>query len=440
MAAEDLITMNKKEILRLQVIEEANNRLLGQSEASKLLKISCRQIRRLLKAYRRQGAKSLVSKKRGKPSNNRICEIVKQNILAITKEKYVDFGPTFLSEKLLENHNITVSKETMRKWLIAENIWRAKRLKEARIHQLRERRSCLGELIQIDGSPHDWFEGRRDKCCLLVFIDDATGKLQHLRFEETETTKGYFSSMLGYIKQHGLPLALYSDKHSIFRVNAPETEHECETQFKRAMDNLGVRIIYANSPQAKGRVERANGILQDRLVKELRLAEIRDIEAANKFLPDFIEKYNQKFAVEPKSKTDAHRQLEASDEELNLIFGTQSVLTLSKNLELSYNNTIYQIQVFGQGYTLRHAKVLVCEDLNGQVSLIYKGKKLEYKCHQKQRRNGSIVDSKAINQKIDEFIRRPYKPSINHPWKKYGAALLRKPPSAATLAAEASTS
>jgi transposase len=417
MATEELITMNNKEILRLQVIEKLSEKRLRQSEASNLLRISCRQVKRLLRAYRQQGVKSLVSKKRGNQGNNKICEEIKQNILTITKERYLDFGPTFLKEKLFETHNINVSRETLRKWLMAENIWLAKNCEKIRVHQMRERRSCFGELVQIDGSPHDWFEGRRDKCCLLVFIDDATSKLLHLRFEETETTEGYFRAMLGYIKQYGLPIALYSDKHGIFRVNAKETIHEGETQFKRAIDNLDVRIIYANSAEAKGRVERANQTLQDRLIKELRLAGINDIETANKFLPGFTEKFNQKFSVEPKNKNDAHRQLQFSDEELNLIFSIQTTRTTTKNLELSYDNTVYQIQVAGQGYTLRHAKILVCKDLNGDVSLIYKNRKLAYKCYRKQKHNGFIVDTKVLNQRINEYIKEPT-------WRKYNIALL----------------
>jgi transposase len=407
MAKNELITMNKREILRLQVVEKIDAKRIKQREASKILEISCRQTRRLLKAYRQQGAKGLISKKRGKQSNNKTCEENKQNILAITRERYFDFGSTFLKEKLFENHDIEVSRETLRKWLIAENIWLAKSKGKIRVHQMRERRSCFGELVQIDGSPHDWFEGRRDKCCLLAFIDDATGKILHLRFEETETTEGYFRATDSYIKQYGIPIAFYSDKHGIFRVNAKETAHEGETQFKRAMNNLGIRIIYANSPEAKGRVERLNQTLQDRLVKELRLAGIGDIETANKFLPGFIDKHNQKFAVEPKDKRDAHRPPNISDEELNLIFSIQTTRTTSRNLELSYDNTVYQIQVIGQGYTLRHAKILVCKDLNGDVSLIYKNKRLAYKCHRKQKHNGFIVDTKVLNQRIDEFIKEP---------------------------------
>jgi transposase len=427
MVEDGLITMNNKEILRLQILGKIDAKRIKQGEGSKLLGISCRQTRRLLKAYRREGAKGLVSKKRGKQSNNKICEEIKQNILAITRERYFDFGPTFLKEKLFENHNIDVSRETLRKWLIAENIWLAKSNGKIRVHQMRERRNCFGELVQIDGSPHDWFEGRRDKCCLLAFIDDATGKILHLRFEEAETTEGYFRATLGYIKQYGLPIAFYSDKHGIFRINTKETIHEGETQFKRAMDDLGIRIIYANSAEAKGRVERLNQTLQDRLVKELRLAGISDIETANKFLPGFAEKHNQKFAVEPKDKRDAHRPLNFSDEELNLIFSIQTTRTTSKNLELSYDNTVYQIQVVGQGYTLRHAKILVCKDLSGDVSLVYKNKKLTYKCYRKQKHNGFIVDTKVLNQRINEFIKEPT-------WRKYNIALLQSATIVATPA------
>lgn len=419
MATEALITMNQKEVLRLQVIEKLNDGRLGQSEASKLLGVSCRQIRRLLKAYRQHGAKCLVSKKRGKPSNNRICKEVRKNILAIVKERYVDFGPTFLGEKLLENHNIAVSKETLRQLMVSENIWRTKRRKKARIHQMRERRSCFGELVQIDGSPHDWFEGRGEKCCLLVFIDDATGKLLNLRFEEAETTAGYFRAVKEYVTKYGLPMAFYSDKHSIFRVNIPGCEKI--TQFGRAAEELGIEIICANSPQAKGRVERANQTLQDRLIKEMRLRGISDIKAANAYVPEFIESYDKKFSVEPKSSVDAHVKL-SGNEDLDLIFCFKENRVLSKNLELSYYSTIYQIKTEDNGYKLRHAEVTICEDLEGKVTIIYKGEKLNYSCYRKQRKTTEIVTAKALNRKIDSIARKRYIPAADHPWRQYKTA------------------
>ena len=412
------ITMSRKETIRLERIISIEADKISHSEASKPLGLSRRQVIRVRKRYRLQGALGLVSKRRGNPSNNRVSKNIRSKVLELIESTYTDFGPTFLREKLIENHDIALSKETLRQLMISNNLWNTKGRKNARIHQQRERRPQLGELVQIDGSPHDWFEGRREKCCLLVFIDDASGKILQLRFEETETTEGYFRATLDYIKQHGLPISFYSDKHGIFRVNAPETIHEGKTQFKRAMDNLGIEIIYANSPQAKGRVERANKTLQDRLTKELRLAGISDIKTANVFLPEFIKKYNQKFAVEPKSQNDAHRQLQLSNEELNLVFSTQSIRTTSKNLELSYNNVVYQIQAFGKGYTLRHAKILVCKDLSGAISLVYKNKKLDYKCYRKQKRNSDVVDAKAINKKVDEFIRSSL-------WKNYDKRLLQ---------------
>lgn len=416
MTTEEFITMNQQEVLRLQVIEKLNDGKFGQSKASKFLKISCRQIRRLLKTYRQQGPKSLVSKKRGKPSNNSICKKTKQNTLAIIKEKYIDFGPTFLGEKLLENHSITVSKETLRKWMIAENIWTAKRHKKARIHQMRERRSCFGELIQIDGSPHDWFEGRGEKCCLLVFIDDATSMLVGLRFEEAETTAGYFRMAKEYVTKYGLPMAFYSDKHGIFRVNMPGCYGV--TQFGRAARELGIEIICANSPQAKGRVERANGILQDRLVKEMRLRGINDIKTANAYLPEFIKHYNKKFAVEPKSSANAHVKLE-NNENLDLIFCFKTERELSKNLELSYGNTIYQVKTQNGGYRLRHAKVKVCEDLEGEITIFYKGEKLDYSCYKKQKKIVEIVETKALNRKVDCIAKKRSRPSMDHPWRQY---------------------
>jgi hypothetical protein len=235
-------------------------------------------------------------------------------------------------------------------------------------HQLRPRRSCVGELVQIDGSHHDWFEGRRDKCCLLVFIDDASGQLQQLRFEEAETTFGYFAATRSYIKAHGRPLAYYSDKHGVFRVNRPESQSDKSTQFERALQALDIQLICANSPQAKGRVERANGTLQDRLVKELRLRNISDIEAANAFMPTFMADYNRRFAVVPSSAVNAHREALPTEEVMDFIFSFQETRRLSKNLELSYLNEIFQVNSTTPGYTLRGATVTVCQARDGSIS------------------------------------------------------------------------
>ena len=402
-----IITMSQQELERLKVMEKLLVKGVTQNEAAKLLGLSRRQVIRLFKKYKSWGAKGLISKRRGILSNNRIGDDIRQKVLAVTREKYVDFGPTFLCEKLFENHKIVVSKETLRKWLIDEGLLVARRRKKARIHQSRERRSCFGELIQIDGSPHDWFEGRGDKCCLLVFIDDATSRIVNLRFEESETTAGYFRAAREYIEKYGVPVAFYSDKHSIFRVNTSETKHEGVTQFDRAMRALGVEIICANSPQAKGRVERANGVLQDRLIKEMRLRGISDIKSANDYLPEFLVQHNKRFAVMPKNSYDAHRRLEKTAAELDSIFSIQSVRTLSKNLECGYNNSVYQIKTSGEGYGLRHAKITVCEDTQGTITLLYRGRKLNYACYTKQQRAAKIIDAKKLNQKINASLPFP---------------------------------
>ena len=323
--------MSGQEIDRLEVVQKMDARLLSRQTGAQQLGLSMRQTIRLLKGYRQLGVSALISKRRGKTGNRQHDHTLKHKVIEQVKAHYVDFGPTLASEKLKERHQIQINKETLRQWMIEAGLWKKKSRKHAVIHQQRARRSCLGELVQIDGSPHDWFEGRRGRCCLLVFIDDATSQLLQLRFEETETTQGYFRAAREYFKHHGRPLAFYNDKHGIFRVNRAEAKTGTgETQFGRVMRELGVKIICANSPQAKGRVERANGTLQDRLVKELRLQEINDIDSANAFLPAFMEDYNKRFAATAANATDAHRKTLPKESVLDLIFTLQCQRTLSK--------------------------------------------------------------------------------------------------------------
>jgi len=415
-----LLIMSTQEVERLSVIEQVATKRLKQRQAMELLGLSKRQIIRLAKRYRREGAAGLISKSRGKVSNRRYNETKKAIVMDLVHTNYADFGPTLAAEKLKERHNIVVSKETLRQWMISADLWQAKRAKKAKIHQSRERRACFGELIQLDGSHHDWFEGRAEKCCLLVLIDDATSQLVGLRFEAGETTVGYFRVVREYIEHYGRPLAFYSDKDSIFRLNHPESLVNTLTQFGRAMEELGVELICANSPQAKGRVERANGTLQDRLIKEMRLRGISTLEAANAFLPMFMADYNRRFAVVARSEINAHRRELPNAATLDLIFSFQHTRVLSKNLELSYENVVYQIEGEGKGYRLRHAKVTVCEDLNGQVRLLYKGRQLQYRCHQKQRRP-TDVGTKQLNTKMDQVVKHTTKhiPRPEHPWRHY---------------------
>lgn len=417
--------MSDKELTRLEIMQKLDEKSVDQNEASRLLEVSTRQVKRLFKAYRVYGVDGLISKHRGKTSNRKNSLEFKENVLEHVRASYADFGPTLANEKLLERHQLKINKETLRQWMMEANIWKGKCRKNGTVHQQRSRRPCFGELVQIDGSPHAWFEGRREKCCLLVFIDDATSKIVQLRFEEAETTFGYFRAVKDYIKNYGRPLAFYNDKHGIFRVNMTEAETGTgETQFGRAMRELGIEVICANSPQAKGRVERANGTLQDRLVKELRLRRINDIETANTFLPEFIENFNKKFAVEAGNPIDVHRKELPDEATLDLIFTLQYQRTLSKNLELSYNNIIYQIKTESKSYAMRYAKVTVCADDRGQIRLIYKNKNLAFEIFDKKNKAVSVISSKEINDKIDGRS-KGHKPKADHPWKRYEATFLK---------------
>jgi len=414
--------MSQKEVERLGVIQLALGKKLKQREAACQLGLSVRQVKRLVRRYRDQGAAGLVSGRRGRRPNNAIAEVVRQEVLDIVRAHYADFGPTLACEKLVERHGYTLSVETLRQWMINEGLWEPKRRKQARIHQRRPRRPCLGELVQIDGSPHDWFEDRGPRCTLIVFIDDATSRLMALRFVPAETTEAYMQTLNGYLQQHGRPVALYSDKHSIFRVNRPEREGEL-TQFSRALKTLDIEPIHANTPQAKGRVERANQTLQDRLVKELRLQGISDLDAANAFLPGFIADYNTRFAVEPQSPVDAHREVLHTTGELALILCLQHSRKLSKNLTLQYKNREYQLTGQGQGYRLRGAQVTVCEAFDGSVTLLCKGRSLTYRLLSEGEPPIPLDDEKSVQATVDrardaQRNRPAHKPPPDHPWKR----------------------
>lgn len=366
----DLLTMSKKELTRLEIIQRLEEKLLKQKEAGEMLGISTRQIRRLLNNYKKEGAAGLISKRRERPSNNQLDPQIKKKVIDLLHSQYADFGPTLACEKLVERNSLKLSKESVRQIMISEGLWKQRKRKRLRIHQMRARRACVGELVQIDGSPHNWFEDRGPRCNVLVYVDDASGQLMELFFTPEETTFSYFAATRNYLSRYGLPQAFYSDKNSIFRVNIKGAlSGSGMTQFGRAMQHLGIAIICANTPQAKGRVERMNLTLQDRLVKELRLNNISDIQSANAFAPSFIADYNRKFAVQPRSEHDTHRPLLFSQQELDQVFSHQETRTLSKNLTLQYSKVIYQIQTSRPSYALRKAQVTVCETPQGDISI-----------------------------------------------------------------------
>src|SRR6476619_1240437 len=375
--------MSQRELTRLEVIQRVKRKTLKQRQAAELLGLSVRQVKRLCKAYQRAGTVALISKRRGQPSNNRLPEKTIKRARQLLRSRYHDLGPTLAAEKLAIE-GVWLSVETVLQLLMREGLWKAKRVRRAVIHQLRERRARLGELVQIDGSPHDWFEGRASKCTLLVFVDDATSRLMYLQFVDAETTFNYFAAVHSYLTRFGKPLSFYSDKFGVFRVNMPNPLSGTGlTQFGRALKELAIELICAHSPQAKGRVERANQTLQDRLTKELRLRGISSLETANAYLPEFIAAYNARFAVASRSTEAAHRPL-GKGEDLERVLTLCERRTLSKNLTLSYNNVIYQIKTKRAAYTMRGAHVEVRENSSGEIVIEYKQRPLEYTIYHEQ--------------------------------------------------------
>jgi transposase len=414
---DELYTMSGKELSKVEIMQRVKAKRLKQREAAEILGISIRQVKRLYQAYREKGAKGLVSKRRGRASNNHLNPAVVQKVLDLIKSKYVGFGPTLAHEKLVELDGLKISDESVRKIMMEEGLWKARRVRKIVVHQMRERRTCKGELVQIDGSPHDWFEGRAERCTLLVYIDDASGQLLQLRFVQSESYFSYCEATKGYLEHHGKPVAFYSDKHGVFRVNGPNAgSGDNLTQFGRAMKELDIKIICANSPQAKGRVERANETLQDRLVKEMRLRGLASLEAGNAYLSEFMDDFNRRFAVEPKSQHDAHRPLTPHDN-LTLIFTRQEIRSLSKSLTVQFDKVVYQIQTDRPTYALRHALVTVCQDPHGLVTILYHGKSLNYTIFHKQPKQAEVVLSKDIDLALQNKS-KAHSPGANHPWRK----------------------
>jgi transposase len=420
----DLLSMSQQELSRLEVIQRVCRKSLKQRQAAELLNLSTRQIKRLCKAYRQAGGAALVSKRRTLPSNNRLPPQTISAALELLRTRYYDFGPTLAHQYLHQTHGLRLGLESVRQLMIREGLWQPRRARKLVVHQLRERRARCGELIQIDGSPHDWFEGRAAKCTLLVMVDDATSRLMHLRFVEAETTFNYFAAVRCYILLHGKPLAFYSDKFSVFRVNIRNALSGTGlTQFGRAMKELSIELLCAHSPQAKGRVERANQTLQDRLTKELRLKGISTAEAANAYLPQFITDYNSRFGREPRSAEDAHRPLSAS-EDLDRILTLVERRTLSKNLTLSYGNVIYQITTERAAYTMRQAHVEVREQSTGELTIEYQGKPLSYSVYREQEQQQSqVTETKMIDAALSRSkakAPRKYSPvPQSHPWRGF---------------------
>jgi hypothetical protein len=340
-----------------------------------------------------------MSRKRGRPSNRRYSDAFRDHVVAIVREHYNDFGPTLAKEYLAERHGITVACETLRQLMIDAGLWKDRETRRPRPYQPRYRRDCRGELIQIDGSKHWWLEERGPQCTLLVYIDDATSELMHLKMTETENTFSYMEATREYIETHGKPVAFYSDKYSVFRnVNASAARGDGMTHFGRALDALNIEIICANSPQAKGRVERANGTLQDRLVKALRLAGISTIAEANAFLPIYLAQHNARFAKPAFSPKDLHRPLAVHDNlEAAMVWREQRTVTAA--LTLHYNKVMFILEPNEISRTLPRKRVSVCEYPDGRVEIQHDGVSLPYRLFDKMRQvnQAAVVDNKHLD-------------------------------------------
>jgi len=410
------VYMTSRETERLKSFLSVRDGHMSKIEAAIKLRISYRQYLRIYAEWEEKGDIALPPKSRGKPSNRQIPKIAKARAIEImTLPQYEGFGPTYMGEKLLEYHQIDYSKETLRLWMIEEGMWTPKHAKaKSPVHQRRLRRAQFGELLQLDGSPHAWFEDRGEPCTLIIFVDDATGRTSG-KFFPRETTLAYLELLYEHVKAHGRPLTLYSDKFSVFRINKPGClKKDLITQFGRVCKELDVELICANSPQAKGRVERMFQTLQDRLVKELRLHGISNIVDGNIFLENYYWKaHNTKFCVQLSCSSDAHR-------EYNLFQALEDVVCIkeqrkvSKNLEFQYNNEIYQVKS-KKPRSLVNTKVNIITRLDESVSVEKDGKFLEYTVLSKQEVVGKEITHKELYHHIENKINKTVDSS--HPWK-----------------------
>jgi Homeodomain-like domain len=392
------VTMSMRELDRLKCVQAVIDGEQHMYRAAEQLGITTRQLRRLVERYRAEGPAGLISRACHRPSNNRLEPDVEQRITSILRESYADFGPTLAAEKLEARHGIRVSRETVRRVQMAAGLWLPRKLRPPKIQQPRLRRACLGELIQIDGCEHRWFEDRAAVCTAIVYVDDATSRLMVVRFAGTESTFAYFEATREHLARYGKPLAFYSDKTSIFRINNPEAiKGPGYTQFGRALYELNIDGICANTAAAKGRVERAHLTLQDRLVQELRLEGISSIEAANAFMPRFIEDYNARFAKPPRNDHDAHRTLRA-DEELDLIFCWRELRKVTKALTLHYERKLYLLADTPANRRLIGKYIEVFQFPDGRIEIRVAGVSLPYSIYEKLGAvdQGAIVGNKRL--------------------------------------------
>jgi transposase len=417
------LAMSKRERSRLEVFGRVKRGELRLRKAAEILQLSYRQAKRLYGRFRREGDQGLVHGLRGQPGNRKVDEDKRQAVLLLYQEKYGDFGPTLAAEYLAKE-GIRVAVETLRLWLVAAGLWKGKR-RRAPHRSWRARKEHLGEMVQMDGSHHDWFEGRRAWAVLMVMIDDATNET-YARFFEAETTEAAMTMVCHYIKRHRLPRSFYVDRDSIYRINRDATTDEALagepalSQFGRAMKELGVELICAHSPQAKGRVERRHGVLQDRLVKALRLEGIGDMATANRYLEEtFLPELNARFTVPAKRRGDLHRRV-PSGVDLARVLAFQEQRVLQNDWTVRWRNRWFQVTAANQRCAMVRKRVLVCEQLDGTIRLFYHGRELVWQeLAARPERPERTLPERTHNRLGHPGGNGSSKPAADHPWRRF---------------------
>ena len=401
-----IITMRQEELRRLHIVRKILDKKLKQVEAAEKIGLSYRQTKRITKRVKEEGDKGVIHKTRGQPSKRKLPDKIKDKVIKLYQQKYYDFGPTFANEKLFEIDKIKIGVQTLRNWLIENGLWRITR-KRKKYRQWRERKHCFGEMVQLDGSHHPWFEDRGPECVLEGYIDDATSD-KYGQFYEYEGTMPAFDSLKRYIKRNNIPHSIYLDKHSTYKSTKKPTiedqlnNREFLSQFERAAKELGIRIIHANSPQAKGRIERSFRTDQDRLVKEMRLRNISTIKEANKFLKSYWPKHNKRFAVKPLKEDNLHRPI-PKGMDLDAILCIKTGRSLRNDFTIAHNKKLYQILDKTVG-----KKVIVEERISGAIYIACNGLRFKYK----------KITVRPLKEKPKPKPRKINKPSMEHPFKK----------------------
>jgi len=419
--------MSQKELSRYDVIKQLIDGEINGTDASKQIKVSVRHIKRLRVKVDELGAEGLIHGNRGRAGNRKLDDKVVTKIEKYLKEKYYDFGPTFACEKLEENHKIKTNKESIRQIMTRLGLWKPKQRKSGKKHYTwRARKDNPGELEQFDGSYHKWFGN--EESCLLLAVDDANGKITHAEFDYNEGIVPVFTFWLKYFEKHGFPLSIYLDKFSTYKINHKNAvdNQDWMTQFERAMRQVGVTPITAHSPQAKGRVERMFETLQDRLIKELRLAGIDNIEEANEFLEKYIPKFNAKFAVVPARKKDLHKKpVKQIQEKLSQIFSIQNTRVVMNDYTIRFANDYYQLDETQPTTVYKKDRVTIEEHLNGKVKISLEDKYLNFKVLPEKPKKEIDIKLPAITiKRISDW-----KPPIDHPWRTqfiFGKKMVKK--------------